>query len=197
MKKMIFASVFSVLLLSCSRTTENEGIDLKNQRTELLSKILNSDEIKNISIIETQRFIEKEFSKRGMQAPVRNGPYEVPVPVSGPILRNHKIIYSGKTNYPSTGLYYANIYNFRMKVEMPVGAIGRVLSVNSEGYSNYNNQKTTGFNHSTTTENGKYYLIANTFTIELTHNSIGQYLGGMVLPSLNNSKTFSYEYWTF
>lgn len=122
--------------------------------------------------------------------------YTITVPVPSPSLTNQKIIYAGNSNgYPTPGVYYADIYNYYMKVQLPDDATGKVVSVETPGYSNYGSQ-TVGFNYSTTSENGKTYLVANTYTMVLKYNSIGQALN-IVLPAVSGPKTFSYKYIIF
>lgn len=200
MKNLFLISVFSLFMLGCSRENEHFQEDLQQRKTSLLKKVLNSKDAKNAYIkndtSKVLKLVEDEFSRQQMAAPTYYGPYEVIVPVPAPSLTNQKIIYQGPTNYPPPGVYFADIYNFQIKVPLPNGAIAEVTSVETEGYSNYNNQTSTGFNQTTSTQNGSRFLIANTYTIALKYNSIGQYIG-MVLPQSGGSKKFTYGYWIF
>ncbi len=82
-----------------------------------------------------------------------------------------------------------------MKVELPAGAVAAyVESVDNPGYANYTTQ-TQGFNNSTAQENGKTYLVANTYTMVLKYNSVWQLINAVV-PAASGPKTFTYYYFT-
>lgn len=191
--------VLTILLTGCSTDYDIE-FNTKEQRETLLKKILNSPEAKiaqeKNSAFEIQNLVNKEFAEKQMKSPTYYGPYEIVVPAPAPFLKNQKIMYQGSTNYPTPGMYYADLYNFKIKVQVPANAFAQVTSVYQEGYSNYNSQTSTGFNQNVSTENGNWYLNANTYTIALMYNSIGQYLG-MVVPAPSTSKKFTYGYWVF
>ncbi len=124
------------------------------------------------------------------------GPYNIEVGISGPVATNQSIIFNDGSNYPPIGVYYADVYRYSLKVELPANAVGIVDAVYPVGYSNYSNQ-TSGFNYGMTVENGKNYLVANTYTLHLKYNAAGQYLGNLFRPMNPSAIRFTYRYFTF
>jgi hypothetical protein len=214
MKKFLMPLMAAFTIVSCADDNNlSPDTTLNNQKQEEFSRVTNSRQIDSddfTKLLLGKNFISSDnlipnvnkerilrsLSITGKKAPTLNGPYTYTVPVPSPNPTNQKVTYTQVGNtYPSTGVYYADVYNYFMKVELPAGAVAAyVESVDNPGYANYTTQ-TQGFNNSTAQENGKTFLVANTYTMVLKYNSVGQLINAVV-PAASGPKTFTYYYFT-
>ncbi len=209
---MPLIAVFTIV--SCADDNNlNQELDTANSQKQEFARVVNSTQIDSDDFTKSllgKGFISSDnlvpdFSKEKVlrslsgvtkKAPTLNGPFTYTVPVPSPNPTNQKVTYTQVGNtYPTSGIYYADVYNYFMKVELPAGAVAAyVESVDNPGYANYTTQ-TQGFNNSTAQENGKTYLVANTYTMVLKYNSVGQLINAVV-PAASGPKTFTYYYFT-
>lgn len=107
-----------------------------------------------------------------------------------------KIIYKQVSNSdPKTGEYTADINSHLIVIPLPNNAIGGwVTSVDSEGYSNYTDQKL-GYFTIFSNVDGKKVLIANTYTMKLKADALGNPMDFMT-PSDKPYKVFVFKYIT-
>lgn len=210
MKKLLL-SALAISLISCSDQEDLEqNISNETSNVEFL-KATNSDQIDsevftknmlgngfsvNTSSHKSKEEIIAELTKTYKKAPTLHGPFTYTVPVPSPNPTGQSVTYRQVGNtYPATGVYYADIYQYYMKIELPAGAVASYINgIDNPGYSNWQSQ-TIGYNKTEATENGKNYLVANTYTMVLKYNTLGQ-LVNAVVPAASGPKTFSYSYFT-
>ncbi|MDH6250993.1 hypothetical protein M2347_000720 [Chryseobacterium sp. H1D6B] len=215
MRKFLMPFMALFLAVSCSND-DDTILDSNNSSKPVnadFSKISNTAQINSEDLTKDllgKNFVSSnslipDFNKENLirslsstykKAPTLHGPFAYTVPVPSPNPTNQKVIYTQVGNtYPTTGVYYADVYNYFMKAELPAGAVGAyVESIDNPGYANYTTQAT-GFNSSTANENGKSYVVANTYTMVLRYNSVGQAVNAVV-PAASGPKTFTYYYFT-
>jgi hypothetical protein len=212
MKKTLFPLLGLVMIVSCAddtNTIENSivtdniatTVDTANriESNEFTKNLLGSSFIttegKALSPTTKEKMIA-EFTAVNKKAPTVHGPYTATVAVPGANPTDVKISYAqvGST-YPGTGVYIADVYNYYLRAQLPAeAATGWVESVDNPGYSNYTTQ-TIGFNSNMSTANGNKYVVANTYTMVLKYNMVGQLINAVV-PAASGPKTFTYYYLT-
>lgn len=193
MKNLLMSLLSIFIVSSCTTERENDlNEDLQVQKTTLtdseFAKVKSATQIpsdeftastvgNNFFTSDASSVKDKmiaEFQKTNKKAPVINGPYYYTVGVPAPNPTNQKVIYTqvGGT-YPPSGVYFADIYSYYMKVALPANAVtGWIDSVDNPGYANYSTQ-TMGFNSSSPEENGVRYVSGNTYTMgECNLNSV-------------------------
>ncbi|HBR11899.1 MAG TPA: hypothetical protein DD740_06790 [Chryseobacterium sp.] len=218
--KFNFFCIISLALISCNGNNEisdpvesisnanGKAIDKKEmsmikKESEAMFEKLNNSIFQNIKTTT----VNTSFPSSGntssitsqdppMEAQNIFGPYTIEVGINGPIATNQAIIFNDGTNYPPIGVYYADVYRYFLKVEIPANSVGIVDTVYPVGYSNYSNQ-TSGFTYGMAVENGKNYLYANTYTLHLKYNAAGQYLGNLFRPMNPSAIRFTYRYLKF
>lgn len=203
----------AISILSCSNS--NDSIENSvDQNTETVAKSSNSPQTESNELTKTllgNNFITNyggtisrsnkenaiaDFKAIYKKAPVIHGPYTISIPVPSPSLTEQKVTYAQVGNtYPVSGVYFADIYSYFMKVQLPSNAVtGWVESIDNPGYANYTTQAL-GFNQSFATENGNKFVVGNTYTMVLKYNMVGQ-LVNAVVPAASGAKTFTYFYLT-
>ncbi|MCD1115679.1 hypothetical protein [Chryseobacterium turcicum] len=212
MKKILIPLLGLVMVVSCaddnntidsSNVTDNSKItaDTANriESNEFTKNILGDNFMasdgKTLAPTIKERMIA-EFTAANKKAPTVHGPYTATVAVPGANPTDVKISYAqvGST-YPGTGVYMSDVYNYYLRAQLPAeAATGWIDSVDNPGYSNYTTQ-TIGFNSNMSTANGNKYVVANTYTMVLKHNMVGQLINAVV-PAASGPKTFTYYYLT-
>lgn len=213
MRKILVSSMAIFLFMSCSN--DNNSIDENTaaqneefakasrapqiESNDFTKKLLGNNFIANEGMSISQSNKEKmiaDFKAVYNKAPVVHGPFTKVIPVPSPYPINQKVTYTqvGST-YPVSGVYIADIYSYYLKEEIPANAVSAwVNDVNTTGYGNYGTQ-TIGFSSSMSSENGKKYVIGNTYTMALKYNMVGQLINAVV-PAPSGAKTYSYSYLT-
>lgn len=212
MKKILLPLLGLTMIVSCaddSNTIENSNVtdniattaDTSNriESNEFTKNILGNNFVTSEGKTLTQTTREKiiaEFTAVNKKAPTVHGPFTGTVAVPGANPTDVKISYAQVGNtYPGTGVYIADVYNYYLRAQLPSeAATGWVESVDNPGYSNYTTQ-TIGFNSNMSTANGNKYVVANTYTMVLKYNMVGQ-LVNAVVPAASGPKTFTYYYLT-
>lgn len=169
------------------------------ESNEFTKTLLGKDFITNYGGTITRNNKEKaiaDFKAIYQKAPVIHGPYTISVPTPSPGPTEQKVTYAQVGNtYPASGVYFADVYNYFMKVQLPSNAVtGWVESIDNPGYANYTTQAA-GFNQSFATENGNKFVVGNTYTMVLKYNMVGQLINAVV-PAPSGAKTFTYFYLT-
>jgi hypothetical protein len=104
-------------------------------------------------------------------------------------------ILPGKISGIVPGIYFCDVYSYSVKVNLPTNCVSKVDIPNPCGYSNFSTQ-TIGVNYTQTSSSGGTTLTISTFTIVISYNAKGQYIG-KVCPVDGNNITFSYSYMTY
>lgn len=212
MKKILVPSMAFLVAFSCStndsiENSMDQSADVvakasssrQFESTEFTKTLLGSNYITNygsmVSLSNKEKVIA-DFKAVYKKAPVIHGPYYASIPVPSPNPTGQKVTYAQVGNtYPTSGVYIADVYNYFMKVQLPAEAVsGWIDNLDNPGYANYTTQAL-GYNSSMATENGNKFMVANTYTMVLTHNIVGQYIGAVV-PAASGAKTFTYFYLT-
>lgn len=212
MKKYLFSLLGLVMIVSCADDSNAiESTDVVNtselaaknakdvESNDFTKRILGNNfvtsEGKTLALSTREKMIA-DFTAVNKKAPTVHGPFTGTVGVPGANPTDVKISYAQVGNtYPGTGVYIADVYNYYLRAQLPAeAATGWVESVDNPGYSNYTTQ-TIGFNSNMSTANGNKYVVANTYTMVLKYNMVGQ-LVNAVVPAASGPKTFTYYYLT-
>lgn len=194
-------------MFSCSEDTDTQ-IETTN------SDNITDLEIKSIvskATLTSPKDLEEKFFKEGNfilkpidEANIKKANNQIQGPFTTTIsgtatatLSNQKITWSGN-EYPSPGIYIADVHTHSVLIQLPPNAAGFVSSVTNPGYNDYSSQ-TIGYSSSNVTQNGVNYLYVKTFTMKIRWNVAGQTINQNVpvSPYGLGPKTVTYSYVIF
>jgi len=118
------------------------------------------------------------------------GPYDIYASPTK-IYSNRKLIIIGVEGLAS-GIYFCDVYNFPISVQIPNGSIGRVNSAIPVGYINFTTQER-GFMQGFAITPSGTFIKANTYYLYVKYNILGQQINKQ-LPENGQTVKFNYEY---
>lgn len=201
MRKFNFIFLIVFLIISCS-DDEQENLHLTAEKLdftqedekfskEQIAKMNTEIFGENSFVIKSNNSGAKQLNNLDLSKSTIYGPFTKTVS-RVKTLTNEKILWKGGS-YPPTGVYYGDVYICMLKVEIPSNAIGFINSISPEGYADYSTQQI-GYAEGMQTNNGKKYLVGNSYIFNIRHNSIGQYIGNYYVPTTSSTITYTYSY---